>query len=46
MFKAAAADIRRFARSKSVGSLVHKENSGLILQVVSKLGYLFVIVIC
>ena len=46
MFKAAAADIRRFARSKSVGSLVYKENSGLILQVVSKLGYLFVIVIC
>ena len=41
-FKATASDTRCFARSKFLGSLVHKENFRLILQVVSKLGYLFV----
>ena len=42
MLKAAATDMRYFARSKFLGSLVHKENFGMILQVVFKLGYLFV----
>ena len=30
MFKVAATDMRYFARSKLFGSLVHKENFGLI----------------
>ena len=42
MLKAAATDISFFGRSKFLGSLVHKEMFGLILQVVFKLGYLFV----
>ena len=42
MLKAAAADMRYFPRSKFLGSLVHKGNFGLILQVVFKLSYLFV----
>ena len=32
MLKAAAADMRYFGRSKFLGSLVHKENFGSILQ--------------
>ena len=37
--KAAAADMRYFARSKFFGGLVHKKNVGLVWQVVFKLGY-------
>ena len=39
--KVAATNTRYVARSKFFGSLVHKENFGLIWQVVFKLGYLF-----
>ena len=39
--KFAATNMRYVARSKFFGSLVHKENFGLIWQVVFKLGYLF-----
>ena len=39
--KVAATNMRYVARSKFFGSLAHKENFGLIWQVVFKLGYLF-----
>ena len=39
--KAAAKDMRYFARSKFSKSLVHKKNFGLIWPVVFKLEYLF-----
>ena len=39
--KAAATDMRYFARSKFSRSLVHKKNFSLIWQVVFKLGYVF-----
>ena len=40
-FKAAATDIRYFAKSKFSRSLVHKKNFDLIWQVALKLKYLF-----
>ena len=42
MLKAAAAGMRYFARSNFMGSLVHKDIFGLILQGFLKLEYLFV----